>query len=97
VRVTLATEIGREFMETVKTRGHALITAGVYDGKIPTAPDATTGFPPAPYPTPPPVNGREFVLWVEAQPVTPEIMSVEVRVHPREGGVPTRFKTWVHQ
>ncbi len=101
LRVTLASEIGREFMETVRKKGYPFVTPGTFNGDLPTPPDATTLFPPAPYPTPT-INGAKFVLRVRSATVNPEVVSVEVEVFATGGdgkstGVPMRYATWIHR
>ncbi|MCA9796970.1 MAG: hypothetical protein KC910_34405, partial [Candidatus Eremiobacteraeota bacterium] len=68
---------------------------GVFDGSIPTLPDATTGFPPGPYPGTS-RDGEQFVLKVSCADYTATSRSVEVEVSWRDGRR-VRFKTLVHQ
>ncbi len=101
LKVALATEVGREFMEVVRKRGHAMVAPGTYLGDVPTPPDATTGFPPPPYPVAT-MNQRDFVLVVRAAAVTPDVVSVQVDVYAADSngmvtGRPIQFGTWMHR
>ncbi len=48
--LSMATDCARDFMETVKSEGYDLTAVGKFDGRLPTASDSATGFPPNPYP-----------------------------------------------
>ncbi len=95
-RVTMATEVGREFIETVKSRGYSLMAPGNYDGRVPDPADGATGFPPAPYPRVR-VDNRDFDLVVHCSQPAPLVMEVEVEVHTTGALAPVRLKTWLHQ
>lgn len=77
--LTMATEVGREFLEAVESNGYQMTTLGVFHGATRSPKDLTTGFPPAPYP-----SGRrnqtEYRLRVDCQQYAPNARSVEVQV-----------------
>lgn len=80
VEITVATEIGREFLETVKETGYDLVPEGTYefDGRNNDSRDAQ-GFPPFPYPVKT-VNGQDYTLRVQVLPkgATLKVVVVEV-------------------
>ncbi len=91
-QVTAATDIARELIENVRANGYALITPGTYDGRlaVPTPPDPTTNFPPAPYPETF-RNGERYLVVVEADPagLPPNTISVKVDVYWSDNGKAT--------
>lgn len=80
--MSLATEFGREFLETVKQRGYPMISNGTFDGRLatPTPPVVATGFPPAPYPFPISPSNSKYRLVVVAGDFSPGVKSVQVDV-----------------
>lgn len=94
--MSLATEFGREFLETVKQRGYPMISNGTFDGRLPTPPPpiVATGFPPAPYPFP--ASNPKYRLVVVGGDFSPGVKSVQVDVwySPRSR---VRLYTLVHQ
>ncbi|MGE0490199.1 MAG: prepilin-type N-terminal cleavage/methylation domain-containing protein [Vulcanimicrobiota bacterium] len=93
--VTAATELGRQFLETVEQGGYDQMAVGTFDGSVPNLPDAATGFPPAPYPGAS-QDREQFVLKVTCADHTTNTRSVEVEVSWRNDRR-VRFKTLVHQ
>ena len=92
--LTTATDVGREFLETVKFLGYDKLVVGSFNGAVPDAQDVATGFPPSPYPLTRRDN-EDFVLrvFVEQQTVVTRLVRVEVwwRHHH------TQFATMVHK
>ncbi len=81
-QVAGATDVGREFLEVVRSNGYAFVSPGTYDGRIPTAQNGGTGFPPAPYP----VGARSdqnYTLVVQADTagMPPNTIAVKVDVY----------------
>lgn len=80
VEITVATEVGREFLESVKQTGYDFVPEGSYefDGRSNDPPDSQ-GFPPFPYPAKT-VNGRDYTLRVQVLPkgATLKVVLVEV-------------------
>lgn len=93
--VTAATNIGREFLETVKMRGYGATTVGVFDGRIPTPPDSLSNFPFAPYPVAT-IDSQSYPLVVRCSDYTPTIRSVSVDVYWRPESK-TTLRTLIHQ
>lgn len=81
-RVSAATEIGQAFLERVRDGGVSGLPdhAAVFDGRVPSTPDAASGFPPAPYPQ---VDrqGTIYHLVVEVVTHGADRRSVQVQVH----------------
>ena len=77
-QMSSATQSGRTLMETVKQRGYDRISPGTYDGRLssPPPPNATTGFPPSPYPT-----SGVYQIVVTAADYAAGIRSVKVDVY----------------
>ena len=94
-QLTGATNVGREFLETVKQGTYASTKVGQFDGGKPDAADAATGFPPAPYPTTM-VDEHQYTLVVRCQDYSPTIRSIEVDVYWDRDSKAT-FRTMVHQ
>ena len=88
-KLTVASQLAREEMETIKKRGYANITVGTnFKGA---AADPATGFPPPPYP------GRdEFKLVVNATTYSPTLRQVNVEVLWGQRGR-TSLTTLIHQ
>jgi type II secretory pathway pseudopilin PulG len=80
--VTRATEVGRTFLETLRSQGgKAMPTAHArFDGRINQVSDPSTGFPPAPYPSLD-VDGRTYRLVVELAVHSASRKSVKVEVY----------------
>ena len=93
--LTSATNVGREFLETVKEHGYSGTRAGTFDGRTPTPPDARSGFPPAPYPKTT-VDQHEYTLVVRCRDYSPTIRTIEVDVY-WDRDSKTSFSTMVHQ
>lgn len=76
--ITVATEVGRRLLETVRSAGYAYIPDAptVYDGRVPDPRDPGLGFPPGPYP----VDGR-YELEVKSEKIEDNLKSVTVRVY----------------
>ena len=64
--ISTATEIGRDFLESVKTAGVEQTVPGVFNGLQGDPPDFGVGFPAAPYPSKK-LNGTNYSLVVECQ------------------------------
>jgi len=94
-KISAATEIGRAFMETVKSKGYDQTTVGTYDGWIKESADSATGFPPSPYPQAKRDN-QEYWLEVQCAQISPVVRSVAVDVHWDAQGKVT-LKTLIHQ
>ena len=94
-KISAATEIGRSFVEQVKTPGYDKTTVGTYDGWIGEPADGTTGFPPAPYPQ---VKKQDQDYWLEVEcaQVSPVVRMLSVDVHWDSQGKVT-LKTLIHQ
>lgn len=77
--MTLASEVGREFLMQVEAQGYAVIPAEatVFDGRIPDPKDEETGFPPFPYPE---TTDQTMKLEVSTFPVGELVQSVTVKV-----------------
>jgi type II secretory pathway pseudopilin PulG len=84
-QMTVATDIGREFMEQVRANGAALVVPGVYDSRQGDAADVSTGFPPYPYiPAAPLKRAKgEYYLVVTADNtgLPPSTVAVKVEVY----------------
>lgn len=78
-QLTMATDTAREFLETTKSLGYDQTAVGTYDGRIPAAPDTSTGFPPAPYPVTQ-RDAADYTLLVTCTQHTPTTRLVTVRV-----------------
>ena len=76
--VSSATQVGREFLENTKRAGYANVTVGNFDGRgaTPTAPNAVTLFPLAPYP-----KRDRYSLVVNATTYTATVKTVQVDVY----------------
>ncbi len=75
-----ATNVAREFLETVKERGYSSTSVGQFDGRTPDAVNAATRFPPAPYPKTS-VGRQTFTFVVRCQDFSPTIRSIQVDVY----------------
>lgn len=75
--ITASTDIGRQFLDTVKTGGFATLPPGavVFDGRA-NDPQTADGFPPAPYPG---VGPRMLV--VRCEELDSRLKSVTVSVY----------------
>lgn len=93
--LTGATNVGREFLETVKQGTYASTSVGQFDGRTPAPPDAATNFPPPPYPTTT-VDDHTYTLVVRCQDYSPTLRTVEVDVYWDRDSKAT-FRTMVHQ
>lgn len=78
--ITMATDVGREFLETVKFDGFGAMTPGHYDGRVPTASDPVTLFPREPYPSVRRGN-QDYYLVVDVTDETLMTRLVKVRVY----------------
>lgn len=76
-RITVATEVGRRFLETVRAGGYGSIPAGnvTFDGRVPT-PVTSTQFPPLPYP-----SEDNCRVLVHCEQLDAELKSVAVSVY----------------
>lgn len=93
--LTGATNVAREFLETVKERGYSSTSVGTFDGRTPDPANTTTTFPPAPYPTTS-VGRQTFTLVVRCLEFSPTIRSVQVDVYWDQDSKAS-FATMVHQ
>ena len=93
--LTGATNVGREFLETVKQGTYVLTKVGQFDGQKPDPVDTATGFPPAPYPATT-VDDHRYTLVVRCQDYSPTIRAIEVDVYWDSDSKAT-FRTMLHQ
>lgn len=77
-KMSQGTQIARTVMENAKKKGYANIATGLYDGRLatPTPPDASTGFPPSPYP-----KQGDYQIVVQVIDYSPTVRSVKVDVY----------------
>lgn len=75
--IIAATNVGRNFLDTVKATGFASLPAGtaVFDGRVPD-PAGPGGFPPAPYP----VSGKNKLV-IRCEEIDARLKSVTVSVY----------------
>lgn len=75
--LSAATQLARAVLENTRSRTYANITVGTFDGtlSVPTPPNATTGFPPSPYP-----GTGKFKMRVVSTDFAPAARSVQVDV-----------------
>lgn len=78
--VTMATDVGREFLETVKYDGYYKLSTGHYDGRVPDPQDATTQFPRGPYPSIK-RGSQEYFLLVDVTDESAQNRLVKVQVY----------------
>ncbi len=78
--LTMATDLGREVLENIKSSGYNQTALGTFDGRAGDPEDPTTGFPEAPYPQGE-RNGWNYDLKVTCQQhsLTARQVTVEVR------------------
>lgn len=77
--LTMATDVGREFLESVKHDGYSALTVGRFDGRIPDSPNSFSLFPQAPYPHTQRGNQGYFLV-VEVTQATDHSRLVKVQV-----------------
>ncbi len=78
--ISTATEIGRDFLESVKTAGIEQTVPGVFSGLEGDAPDVSVGFPAAPYPSKK-LNGTTYHLVVNCQDFGTDGRLIAVDIH----------------
>lgn len=93
--LSMATDVGREFLETVRAQGYEQTVVGVFDGSLPTPPDATTAFPSAPYPTTV-RDQEEFTVTVDCSQYSPSTRLLKVTVS-WEGKHRTTLAAMIHR
>lgn len=79
--LTRASEIGREFLESVRAQGgyQAITPDSHFDGRAGDSADPTTGFPPSPYPLVT-IENRTYHLVVSTAQQSPRLRAVRVEV-----------------
>lgn len=89
-QLNTATDLGREFLEQVRFNGAALVTPGVFDGRVGTPRDPSTAFPPAPYNPNGPVKRMggdyDLVVTADATGMPAGVIAVKVEVYWNERG-----------
>lgn len=89
-RITIATDVGREVLESLKQQGYAALPAAdsLFDGRVPDPADAS-GFPGPPYP-----SSRSCNLVIRTEKLDTELKSVTVTVY-YDGTSHVEFQTYL--